>query len=181
MVYKAPKPTKAQLAEGRARARAAGIDMNQSAKGLRNASKVIIAGASMLPAGRAVKGAATAAKVVRNSTKTGKAIAKEVRAIRQDAYERSGNWATHPGAATIKSSERLQKGKWSTPKQIARYERQEAKATVKGNARGLKAANKPVSKNNRNRFGDGEMSSYLKSAKPARANRTRLGNTTKKK
>jgi hypothetical protein len=43
------------------------------------------------------------------------------------------------------------------------------------NARALKAANKPVSKNNRNRFGDGEMSAYLKSAKPARANRTRAG------
>ena len=53
-----------------------------------------------------------------------------------------------------------------------------AKAT--NNARGLKAANKPVSKNNRNRFGDGEMSAYLKSTKPARANRTRLGNTAKK-
>ena len=36
-----------------------------------------------------------------------------------------------------------------------------AKAT--NNARGLKAANKPVSKNNRNRFGDGEMPAYLKS------------------
>ena len=54
-----------------------------------------------------------------------------------------------------------------------------AKAT--NNARGLKAANKPVSKNNRNRFGDGEMSAYLKSTKPARANRTRLGNTANKK
>jgi len=51
---------------------------------------------------------------------------------------------------------------------------------AKANAHGLKAANKPVSKNNRNRFGDGEMSAYLKSAKPARANRTRLGNTAKK-
>lgn len=56
-------------------------------------------------------------------------------------------------------------------------------AVVKTNrdARALKAANKPVSKNNRNRFGDGEMSAYLKSAKPARANRTRLGNTANKK
>ena len=48
-----------------------------------------------------------------------------------------------------------------------------AKSAAKANARGLKAANKPVSKNNRNRFGDGEMSSYLKSTKPARTNRTR--------
>jgi signal peptidase I len=52
-----PKPTKAQLDYARARARASGIDMNQSAKGLRNASKAIVAAASLTPAGRAVKGA----------------------------------------------------------------------------------------------------------------------------
>lgn len=52
-----PKPTKAQLDYARARARASGIDMNQSAKGLRNASKAIIAAASLAPAGRVVKGA----------------------------------------------------------------------------------------------------------------------------
>ena len=40
---------------------------------------------------------------------------------------------------------------------------QATKAEAKANARGLKAANKPVSKNNRNRFGDGEMPAYLKS------------------
>jgi len=51
-----------------------------------------------------------------------------------------------------------------------------SKAQAKANKRGLKAANKPVSKNNRNRFGDGEMSAYLKSIKPARPNRTRGGN-----
>jgi hypothetical protein len=51
-----PKPTKAQLDYARARARASGIDMNQSAKGLRNASKAIIAAASLAPAGRVVKG-----------------------------------------------------------------------------------------------------------------------------
>jgi hypothetical protein len=62
MAYKAPKPTKAQLAEAKVRAAASGISMNQSAKGLRNASKAIVAGASMLPAGRAVKAASTAVK-----------------------------------------------------------------------------------------------------------------------
>ena len=67
MAYKAPKPTKAQLAEGRARASASGIAMNQSAKGLRNASKVIIAGASMLPAGRAVKAVSTASKMAKTA------------------------------------------------------------------------------------------------------------------
>ena len=54
------------------------------------------------------------------------------------------------------------------------------KAEAKASARGLKAANKPVSKNNRNRFGDGEMSAYLKSLKPARANRTRAGKSVPK-
>jgi len=54
------------------------------------------------------------------------------------------------------------------------------RAKAKANARGLKAANKPVSKNNRNRFGDGEMSAYLKSLKPARANRTRAGKSVPK-
>jgi len=51
-----PKPTKAQLDYARARARASGIDMNQSAKGSRNASKAIVAAASLAPAGRVVKG-----------------------------------------------------------------------------------------------------------------------------
>jgi len=54
------------------------------------------------------------------------------------------------------------------------------KSEAKANTRGLKAANKPVSKNNRNRFGDGEMSSYLKNAKSARANRVRVGKSVSK-
>ena len=68
----------------------------------------------------------------------------------------------------------------STVNKIAQ-QNAKSSGSAKANARGLKAANKPVSKNNRDRFGDGEMRSYLKSAKPARANRTRSGNTTKKK
>lgn len=48
-----------------------------------------------------------------------------------------------------------------------------AKAEAKANARGLKAANKTVSKNNRYRTGDGEMHSYLLNEKPARPNHTR--------
>ncbi len=62
MAYKPPKPTKAQLAEAKVRAAASGISMNQSAKGLRNASKAIVTGASLLPAGRAVKAVSVAAK-----------------------------------------------------------------------------------------------------------------------
>lgn len=68
MAAKPIKPTKAQLAEAKVRAAASGISMNQSAKGLRNASKAIVAGASMLPAGRAVKAAATIAKSTAKST-----------------------------------------------------------------------------------------------------------------
>ena len=64
MAAKPIKPTKAQLAEAKVRAAASGISMNQSAKGLRNASKAIVAGASMLPAGRAVKGVATTVKAI---------------------------------------------------------------------------------------------------------------------
>jgi hypothetical protein len=79
MAYKAPKPTKAQLAEAKVRAAASGIAMNQSAKGLRNASKAIVAGASMLPAGRAVKVAATAAKA---ATKAGSAARANARGLK---------------------------------------------------------------------------------------------------
>jgi len=67
---------------------------------------------------------------------------------------------------------------YTTPSMI-RHMKETGVATkkeAKANKRGLKAANKPVSKNNRNRFGDGEMSAYLKSIKPARPNRTRGGN-----
>lgn len=71
MATKPIKPTKAQLAEAKIRAAASGIAMNQSAKGLRNASKAIIAAASMLPAGRAVKTAATAAKVAGAAKRVG--------------------------------------------------------------------------------------------------------------
>ena len=65
-------------------------------------------------------------------------------------------------------------------KKLAAADTPANRAKTVNNTRGLKAANKPVSKNNRNRFGDGEMPAYLKSEKPARANRTRLGNTAKK-
>jgi hypothetical protein len=74
MAYKAPKPTKAQLAEAKVRAAASGIAMNQSAKGLRNASKAIVAGASMLPAGRAVKAAATVAKAATKAGSSARAL-----------------------------------------------------------------------------------------------------------
>ena len=54
-----------------------------------------------------------------------------------------------------------------------------AKVAAKVEKRALKAANKPVSKNNRN-VGGPVLTGILKRSEPARANRTRLGNTTKK-
>ena len=55
-----------------------------------------------------------------------------------------------------------------------------AKVAAKIEKKALKAANKPVSKNNRN-VGGPVLTDILKRSEPARANRTRLGNTTKKK
>jgi hypothetical protein len=72
------KPTKQQLAQAKLRAASSGINMDQSAKGLRNAGKAIAVGASLLPAGRGVKAAATAAKAVKvasQSAKRGKIMA----------------------------------------------------------------------------------------------------------
>jgi hypothetical protein len=89
MAYKAPKPTKAQLAEGKARASASGIAMNQSAKGLRNASKVIIAGASMLPAGRVVKAASTASKMAKTADARRKFDAANERRILDNQVKKS--------------------------------------------------------------------------------------------
>lgn len=51
---------------------------------------------------------------------------------------------------------------------------------ARSNAKALKAANKPVSKNNRD-VGGPLMRDILKRATPARANRTRSGNPAKKK
>jgi hypothetical protein len=81
MAYKAPKPTKAQLAEAKIRAAASGIAMNQSAKGLRNASKAIVAGAvNLIPAGRAasvVGKFATATKATKLSSGASKVKTKK--------------------------------------------------------------------------------------------------------
>jgi hypothetical protein len=49
-----------------------------------------------------------------------------------------------------------------------------SKAEAKANKRGLKAANKPVSKNNRN-MGGTTLKGIIKNAKPARPNRERGG------
>jgi hypothetical protein len=55
-----------------------------------------------------------------------------------------------------------------------------AKATAKANARGLKAANKPVSKNNRGQTASQFKTDILKNATPARPNRVRGGSMKSK-
>lgn len=137
--------------------------------------------ASVTPVGRVAKGAATAAKVVSRSTKTGKAIEKTIAFNKADRASVYGEWSKHPGGASAKSHARLTKeGKWSSDKQIARYQRQEAKAEVKGNARGLKAAQKPTNKtgsaaDRADRARLQGNANLIKNAEPARANRTRGG------
>ena len=92
-------------------------------------------------------GAKAAIKAAKKPAATKKLVAKEIAENKKWAAETYGDLATHPGAASWKSNQRLTKqGKWSTPKQIKRYQKQEAKQAVKSNARGLKAANKTVKK-----------------------------------
>ena len=117
---------------------------------------------------------------VRNATKTGKAVTARVAENKKDMAEKVGEWSRHPGYASAKSNARIQQGKWSSDKQVARYQRQEAKADIKANARGLKAANKPVSKNNAGQNASKLKVDILKNAKPLRANRTRLGKSALK-
>lgn len=110
---------------------------------------------------------------VKSARKTA-AIKKE--ATKENFYERIRN------PIKINTNPTKPKGVFGPlKKKLAAADTPANRAKATNNARGLKAANKPVSKNNRNRFGDGEMSAYLKSTKPARANRTRLGNTANKK
>jgi hypothetical protein len=111
MAYKAPKPTKAQLAEAKVRAAASGIAMNQSAKGLRNASKAIVAGASMLPAGRAVKTAATAVKAASKVSSAARANTRALKAANKNVgikYKKGTNESNYSGRNETK------------PKQVAK-------------------------------------------------------------
>jgi len=45
----------------------------------------------------------------------------------KDSYSDAVAWSSHPGYASQKSNARLQKGKWSSEKQIARYQKKEIK------------------------------------------------------
>lgn len=133
-------------------------------------------------------------KIVKGISKRAAKVKKQVAANKTDRAEQmlklnkdiktkkdAEIWATHPGAASFKSNQRLvKKGKWSSPKQIARYQRQEAKQEIKANARGLKAANKPT-KASKTSIGNNQKISVevrrgvLKNEKPARPNRERGG------
>jgi hypothetical protein len=55
-----------------------------------------------------------------------------------------------------------------------------SRSAARANARGLKAANKPVSKNNAGQNASKLKVDILKNAKPLRANRTRLGKSALK-
>lgn len=84
MAAKQPKPTKQQLAQAKLRAASSGINMDQSAKGLRNAGKAIAVGASLLPAGRGAKAASMVAKraaLVAKNKKSAKNNMKIVNAV----------------------------------------------------------------------------------------------------
>lgn len=121
-------------------------------------------------------------KVIGKNTAKKTAVKKELKEFKADRVKQLGEYANHPGGASLKSNKRLvEKGKWSSPKQIAKYQKQEVKQDIKANARGLKAANKPT-KASKTLIGDNKKVSVeyrrdlLKNReKPARANRTRLG------
>jgi co-chaperonin GroES (HSP10) len=82
MAAKPQKPTKQQLEQAKLRASSSGIKMDQSAKGLRNAGKVIAVGASLLPAGRGVKAAATVVKAVKTAQAVKKLAPEEKYAVK---------------------------------------------------------------------------------------------------
>ena len=133
--------------------------------------------ASVVGPGKVVKGIKAASKL----TKTGKAITERVKANKVDAAQHYGyEWMNHPGAASMKSNARLNKGKWSSPKQIAKYQRQEAKTEIKAEARALKAANKPTKasktfEGNNKKISVEVRRGVLKNTPPARPNRERGG------
>ena len=80
-------------------------------------------------------------KVIGKNTAKKTAVKKELKEFKADRVKQLGEYANHPGGASLKSNKRLvEKGKWSSPKQIAKYQKQEVKQDIKANARGLKAA-----------------------------------------
>lgn len=176
----AKKPTKKTTSTGSPTLDAANAAKKFKApkdyKPMTTAQKVAMA-ASLVGPGKVVKGIKAASKL----TKTGKAITERVKANKVDAAQHYGyEWMNHPGAASMKSNARLNKGKWSSPKQIAKYQRQEAKTEIKAEARALKAANKPTKasktfEGNNKKISVEVRRGVLKNTPPARPNRERGG------
>jgi hypothetical protein len=88
--YANSKATPQQLEQGRLRAKASGIEMNTSAKGLRTANKAILIGATSLGAAGAVKGAAAGARALKGSravqSASGRVAAKRTGEVTQEQY-----------------------------------------------------------------------------------------------
>lgn len=150
----AKKPTKQQIAQAKARAGGNTTSKTTPARMAKGAKDIALFAATIAGPGKVAKVATTAAKAARASSPVSKRVAankidraEQMLKLNKDikTKEDAAVWATHPGAASFKSNQRLVKqGKWSSPKQIARYQRQEAKAEIKSEKRALKAANKPT-------------------------------------
>ncbi len=88
--YANSKATPQQIEQGRLRAKASGIEMNTSAKGLRTANKAILIGATSLGGAGAVRGAAAGARAVANSrtvlSATGRVAAKRTGEVTPRQY-----------------------------------------------------------------------------------------------
>ena len=92
-------------------------------------------------------------------------------------------WSKHPAMVSGKGFDRsVNKGKTVTDRQSVRYRKAEDKSAAKANARGLKAANKPTSKNNRavGPKTSTYVSDTLKNMKPANPKVTRGGSSKSK-
>ena len=197
----AKKPTAQQKAQ--AKARAGGNNaIKVTNKDLKKLGKAALIAGSMLPAGRAVKVASMAVKAGKaaKAAKSAKSsrqaydypVSKESakttmgKAGTRDAKYSDGRDTQISKNVSIKNTKSPSGGihiRGGAAQVFNRELRESAlgysKAEAKANARGLKAANKPVSKNNRN-VGGPVLTGIIKRSEPARANRTRLGNTTKK-
>lgn len=188
----AKKPTKQQIAQAKARAGGNTTSKTTPARMAKGAKDIALFAATIAGPGKVAKVATTAAKAARASSPVSKRVAankidraEQMLKLNKDikTKEDAAVWATHPGAASFKSNQRLVKqGKWSSPKQIARYQRQEAKAEIKSEKRALKAANKPVK--NKDASVMNRNNQYARQAilneKPARPNRVRGGSMKSK-
>jgi hypothetical protein len=94
----------------------------------------------------------------------------------------SKNVSTKPSAEMKKSNSKFYptSGVKQAQKENERLAKPLTKAEIKANARGLKAANKPVSKKNAGQNASKMKTDIIKNATPARANRTRLGKSALK-